>query len=173
MTVEQARKSVVIGSISRAMRIGKLLSDCAGMPVVAAVRRLAAQTGGICLMEGKISSVSPVQTSASSTFAANQRFTAVMDGINNDDGRCLRVEVGHEYLAILEDGEVKATTPDIITLFDVYSGDVVSTDSLRYGQRVVVLALPCPELWRQPAGIELVGPRAFGLDLDYHPLVVR
>ena len=89
---------------------------------------------------------------------------------DDDSGRCLRIEIGHEYLAILEDGEVRATTPDIITLFDVYSGHTVTTDSLRYGQRVVVLVMPCPELWLQPAGLELAGPRAFGLDLDYHPL---
>jgi hypothetical protein len=44
---------------------------------------------------------------------------------------------------------------------------------LRYGQRVVVLAMPCPDVWHQPAGLELVGPRAFGLDLDYHPLVTH
>nr|WP_042194678.1 DUF917 domain-containing protein [Kibdelosporangium sp. MJ126-NF4] len=172
MTVEQARHSVVLGSISRALRIGKVIADCAGAPVVTAVRRVAAEFGGACLMEGKVSMVSPLRTSAASRFAANLRSTALLDGINNDDGRCLRVEVGHEYLAILEDGEVRATTPDIITLFDVYSGDVVSTDSLRYGQRVVVLAMPCPEVWLQPAGLELVGPRAFGLDLDYHPLDV-
>jgi DUF917 family protein len=122
-------------------------------------------------MEGKISTVTSLQ--GKSAFAANLRTSILLDGINDDRGRCLRVEAGHEFLAVLEDGEVRATTPDIITLFDVYSGDTVSTDSLRYGQRVVVLALPCPELWLQPAGLELVGPRAFGLDLDYHPLVAR
>jgi DUF917 family protein len=171
MTVEQARKSVVLGSLSRALRIGGVLAECAGAPTVTAVARVAQEFGGVCLMEGKVSTVTPIQGKAS--FAANLRSTALLDGINNDSGRCLRLEAGHEYLAILEDGEVRATTPDIITLFDVYSGDTVSTDSLRYGQRVVVLALPCPELWLQPAGLELVGPRAFGLDLDYHPLVTE
>lgn len=170
MTVDQARGSVVTGSISRALKIGRVLAECAGSPVVTAVRRLAAEFGGVCLMEGKVGTVTPQRASAASKFAANLRSTALLDGINSDDGRCLRVEAGHEYLAILEDGEVRATTPDIITLFDVYSGDVVSTDSLGYGQRVVVLALPCPEVWLQPAGLRLVGPRAFGLDLDYHPL---
>ncbi|MET0236288.1 MAG: DUF917 domain-containing protein [Kibdelosporangium sp.] len=171
MTVEQARVSVVTGSVSRALRIGKVLSEYAGAPTSAAVRRIAAEFGGVCLMEGKVSMVSPVRTTFSTTFAANLRSTALLDGINDDTGRCLRVEAGHEYLAILEDGEVRATTPDIITLFDVYTGEPVTTDSLRYGQRVVVLAMPCPDVWRQPAGLELVGPRAFGLDLDYHPLV--
>jgi DUF917 family protein len=169
MTVEQARTSVVLGSISRAVRIGGVLAECAGMPTVTAVARLAERFGGVCLMEGKVSTVTAMQGKA--TFAANLRSSVLLDGINGDRGRCLRVEAGHEFLAVLEDGDVRATTPDIITLFDVYSGNTVSTDSLRYGQRVVVLALPCPEVWRQPAGLELVGPRAFGLDLDYHPLV--
>lgn len=169
MTVEQARESVVIGSISRALRIGGVLSECADAPTATAVARVAAEFGGVCLMEGKVSVVTPVRGKAS--FAANLRSTALLDGINGDSGRCLRIEAGHEYLAVLEDGEVRATTPDIITLFDVYSGAPVSTDTLAYGQRVVVLAMPCPELWLQPAGLALVGPRAFGLDLDYHPLV--
>ncbi|MET0133682.1 MAG: DUF917 domain-containing protein [Kibdelosporangium sp.] len=169
MTVEQARSSVVLGSISRALRIGQVLLDCGDAPTATAVARVAAEFGGVCLLEGKVSVVTPVRGKAS--FAANLRSTALLDGINADNGRCLRVEAGHEYIAILEDGEVRATTPDIITLFDVYSGNTVSTDNLRYGQRVVVLAMPCPDLWRQPAGLELVGPRAFGLDLDYHPLV--
>lgn len=171
MTVEQARTSVVLGSISRALRIGKVLAEYACAPTSTAVRRIAEEFGGVCLMEGKVSMVSPVQAGLASTFAENLRSTALLDGINDDSGRCLRVEIGHEYLAILEDGEVRATTPDIITLFDVYSGNTVTTDSLRYGQRVVVLAMPCPDVWHQPAGLELVGPRAFGLDLDYHPLV--
>jgi DUF917 family protein len=169
MTVELARTSVVLGSISRAVRIGSVLADCAGAPTVTAVAKVAEEFGGVCLMEGKVSSVTAMPGKA--TFAANLRSSILLDGINDDSGRCLRVEAGHEFLAVLEDGEVRATTPDIITLFDVYSGNTVSTDSLRYGQRVVVLALPCPELWLQPAGLELVGPRAFGLDLDYHPLV--
>lgn len=171
MPVEQARKSVVLGSISRAARIGNVLAGCAGAPTAAAVAKVAEEFGGVCLMEGKVSAVARVQ--GKPTFAANLRSTALLDGINDDRGRCLRLEAGHEFLAVLEDGEVRATTPDIITLFDVYSGDTVSTDTLRYGQRVVVLALPCPDLWLEPAGLELVGPRAFGLDLDYHPLVTR
>ena len=47
------------------------------------------------------------------------------------------------------------------------SGDGIGTDVLRYGQRVSVLALPGPEIFRTQAGLDAVGPRAFGFDLDY------
>ena len=40
---------------------------------------------------------------------------------------------------------------------------------MRYGIRVVALAYPCSEQWRTSKGLELVGPRYFGYDLDFQP----
>ena len=58
-------------------------------------------------------------------------------------------------------------TPDLICVVDTVSGDGIGTDVLRYGQRVSVLALPGPEIFRTEEGLDAVGPRAFGFDLDY------
>ena len=45
----------------------------------------------------------------------------------------------------------------------------VTTDALKYGKRVMVVGLKCFHLWRTEKGIELVGPRYFGVDTDYIP----
>ena len=45
--------------------------------------------------------------------------------------------------------------------------EVPCTELLRYGQRVTVIALPAPPILLTPKGIEHVGPRAFGYDLDF------
>ena len=45
----------------------------------------------------------------------------------------------------------------------------VTTESLKYGKRVIMLVLPCDPVWRTQAGIDLAGPRWFGYDLDYIP----
>ena len=58
-------------------------------------------------------------------------------------------------------------TPDIICLMDVESGEAVGTETLRYGQRIAVVALPVPAILTTQRGLELVGPRAFGYDFDY------
>ena len=42
-----------------------------------------------------------------------------------------------------------------------------------YGKRVLVVGLPCYHLWRTEKGIELVGPRYFGLNTDYVPVEER
>ena len=44
---------------------------------------------------------------------------------------------------------------------------------LKYGKRVMVVGLECFDMWRTPAGIDLVGPRYFGIDADYVPVEER
>jgi DUF917 family protein len=53
-------------------------------------------------------------------------------------------------------------------VLDHESGEPVTTEGLRYGQRVRVIAAPADERWHSPEAIELVGPRYFGYDLDPH-----
>ena len=59
-------------------------------------------------------------------------------------------------------------TPDLICVLDTVSGDAIGTETLRYGQRVTVIALPAPP---DPAHARRAsstsGPRAFGYDLDF------
>lgn len=174
MTAGEAAGSVVAGSISRATGIGRVLDECAtaGTSTTAAVERLAEEFGGIRLAECRVTGVHTVRAAATASMLNNARRTVLLEGVNGDEGRWLRLEAGHEFHAVLEDGELRATVPDIITVFDVHSGEPVLVKDLRYGMRVVVLALPCPPMWREPRALELVGPRAFGLAIDYVPLAV-
>ena len=50
------------------------------------------------------------------------------------------------------------------------SGKIASPEALAYGQRLDVIAMPCAPEWHQDGMLEVVGPRAFGYDLDYVPL---
>ena len=60
--------------------------------------------------------------------------------------------------------------PDLITLLDANTGAPVTAEMVKYGLAINVLGLPCAPIWRTPAALDLVGPRYFGLDLDYRPL---
>ena len=42
-----------------------------------------------------------------------------------------------------------------------------SSRLLRYGQRVSVVVLRAPDILKTEKGLELVGPRAFGYDLEF------
>lgn len=162
MTVTEARAAAVRGSVSLAVRIGRALASAPEDPVEALVH----EVGGVRLLEGK---VSDVERRVTGGFV---RGSAQIEGLRGDAGRLLRLELQNENLVALDGGVVVASVPDIISVVDTQTGDAVSTELLRYGQRVSVIAFPCDPVWRSPGGLRLAGPRAFGYDFDYVPVEV-
>ncbi|CAA9543937.1 MAG: Conservative hypothetical protein probably involved in hydantoin, pyrimidine utilization [uncultured Thermoleophilia bacterium] len=161
MPVGEARGAVIEGSISRAVAIGRAVSDSAD-PLGALVEAV----GAVRLIEGRVVDVERRTTGG---FA---RGTVVVDGTGEDRGRALRIEIQNENLVAFDDGAVRACVPDLITVVDAVTADAIATEMLRYGQRVAVVAFPCDPLWRTARGIETAGPRAFGYDFDYVPIEV-
>ncbi len=160
MTVAQAKEATVVGSVSRAMEVGRLLLEAADDPIAA----LCASVDGYALIEGKIVDVERQTTEGFS------RGSVTIEGTGGHNGRFLRLEFQNENLVAMEDGRVVASVPDIITAVDVHTARPIVTEQLRYGQRVSVIALPCDPIWRSPEAIELVGPRVFSYDIDYVPV---
>ena len=97
----------------------------------------------------------------------------VLEGIGNDKGHQARIVFQNENLCAQVDDRIVATVPDLICLVDAETFIPVTTDALKYGKRVLAVGLKCFEMWRSEAGLELVGPRYFGLDTDYIPLEER
>jgi DUF917 family protein len=85
--------------------------------------------------------------------------------VSGDDGD-LVLHFQNEHLMAVRAGEPLVTTPDLIIVLDQDTGEPVTTEALRFGHRVRVLAAPADERWHSPEGIELVGPRYFGYDTD-------
>ncbi|RVT93473.1 DUF917 domain-containing protein [Sphingomonas crocodyli] len=116
---------------------------------------------GKLLFRGK---VADVQRQATEGFL---RGTTRVEGIGDDRGAVFDVAFQNEFAVGWRDGKIVVTTPDLICLLDTESGEAIGTESLRYGQRVSVVALPASPVLRTPKGIAHVGPRAFGHDTDY------
>ena len=62
------------------------------------------------------------------------------------------------------------TTPDLICIVTEEEGEPVTTEVLRYGTRVAVIAVPAPAQLKSRIALEVVGPRAFGYDVEFRPL---
>ena len=82
----------------------------------------------------------------------------------------MTVSFQNENLVAKLDGHIVASVPDLITILDADSGEAITTERLRYGNRTILLGLPCDGKWRTPAGVALGGPRHFGYDFDYVPI---
>ena len=90
------------------------------------------------------------------------RGEATIDGFDAFAGDRASVHIQNEFLVFSRNGVVEVVVPDLIVIVDVDSGEAISTELLRYGQRVAVLALPSHELLRTPEALEVVGPKGFG-----------
>jgi DUF917 family protein len=67
--------------------------------------------------------------------------------------------------------DVLAIVPDLIAVIDAQNGEAIGTPEYRYGLLVSVVGITASERWTSAKGIEIGGPKAFGLDhLEYKPL---
>ncbi len=91
-------------------------------------------------------------------------------GIKVGPRRLLEIEFQNEFLIARVDGEVAVTTPDLICIVTEEEGEPVTTEVLRYGTRVAVIAVPAPPQLKTAAALAVVGPAAFGYDAPFRPL---
>ncbi len=131
-TVDHVRGAIIEGSVSLALRIGRSVENAAD-PVAALVEAVDA----VRLIEGKVIDVER------RTAGGFVRGSVVVEGYGADVGRLVRIEIQNENLVAIEDGQVLASVPDLITVVDSQTADAVATEVVRYGQRVVVIAFAC------------------------------
>jgi DUF917 family protein len=82
----------------------------------------------------------------------------------------LEIRFQNENLIALRDGAVVAIVPDLICVVDSESAEPITTEGLRYGQRVRVLGISTPEMMRTPAALAAFGPSAFGIEEAFVPV---
>jgi len=97
------------------------------------------------------------------------RGTVVLEHVT-DAGRIMRIEIQNENLVAFDGDECVVMVPDLICLIDHETAKPVLTEALAYGQRLDVVAMPCAPEWHQEGMLDVVGPKAFGYDLEYVPL---
>ena len=65
-------------------------------------------------------------------------------------------------------GPPQALDKDVVAApASVHAGEAFGTETIGYGRRVSVIALPAPPVFLTAKGLDHVGPRAFGYDLDF------
>ena len=117
---------------------------------------------GIIVFTGKVIDIDRRTTEG---FA---RGTVVLEHLD-DHSRQMQIEIQNENLIAFENGEPIITVPDLVCMVDHETAEPITTEALTYGQRLDVIGLPCAPEWHQPGMLDVVGPRAFGYDVDYVP----
>ena len=161
--VERLREVAILGSVSRAEAVGREMR-LARERKTAVIDAVLEVTGGLPLFTGKVVDLDRQTRRGWSLGQAH------IEGAGEHRGTRMTIRFQNENLIAAVDDEVVAMAPDLITVVEQDQGTAITTEHLRYGLRVAVIAIPCDERWRTPAGIALGGPRHFGYDLDYVPV---
>jgi hypothetical protein len=75
-----------------------------------------------------------------------------------------RIDLQNEFLVFRRNDIVEVCVPDLVVVLDSDTGLPITTEMLRYGQRIAVLGLPAHKLMRSAEALRVVGPAAFGYD---------
>jgi DUF917 family protein len=161
MSGAQVRESLIPGTLSLAEELGRIVRRGDGIDGVLARLR------GYRLFAGKVADVER------RTVGGFARGEARLEGLDADAGSELSIRFQNEHLVAVRDGSVVATVPDLIIVLDADTGEPITTEELRYGFRVAVVAAPCDARWRTEVGLGIVGPRYFGYDVEYVPIEER
>jgi uncharacterized protein len=87
-----------------------------------------------------------------------------LQGFGDFEGESGRIDLQNEFLVFRRNDLVEVCTPDLVVVLDSDTGLPITTEMLRYGQRIAVLGLPAHPLMRSPQALDVVGPSAFGFD---------
>ena len=90
--------------------------------------------------------------------------------IADQDGENLEIEFQNEFLAARQGHRLRAIVPDLICILDTEMAQPITTERLRYGQRVTVMAVSAPPIMRTDEALAVFGPAGFGMDEEFVPV---
>ena len=164
MKGEFVKRAAIPGTVTQAYELGKAVLDANRNhqdPIAAVVN----QEGGRLLMTAKIVDL---ERHLKGGFAVGH---LALEGFGDFAGDTGRIDVQNEFLIFARNGKVEVCVPDLVVVLDVDTGHPITTEMLRYGQRIAVLGLPCHELLRSPEALAVVGPAAFGYpEITFNPM---
>ena len=159
-TGREVREHGILGSVTRAIGIGRLLGE-ARRSHADPVGSLLEAEGGLELFRGKVVDV------RRRTMEGFLRGDTSIDGLDGYRGERFDLAFQNEFSVGRRNGDVVITVPDLICVLDSLSGEAIGTETLRYGQRVTVIAMPSPPVFLSPKGLQHAGPAAFGFEIPF------
>lgn len=166
ITVGDLKEAAVLGTVSYAESIGRAIRE-AHDAHIDPIEAVLSATQGFQLFQGRIIDV---ERRIERGWALGD---VTIEGVDDYADSSMTVQFQNEHLVAIRDGDILASVPDLIAILDSERGTPITTEELRYGFRVTVIAMPSDEKWRTPAGIELGGPRHFRYDIDFVPVEER
>jgi len=164
----EVRDMFVRDTLSRSLQIGRAgrLARNSGRNVAEA---MSAAAGGWVLFTGTVDR-SERDDREAYMFSYG---THVIEGTGDHTGHTLRVWYKNEHHLSWIDGQPYVSSPDCLAIVDLDQSEALPNGAVQSGQHVALIGWPANAAHRTDRGIEVLGPRHFGFDIDFVPIEER
>jgi DUF917 family protein len=172
MTGAEVKRTAVPRTISMALALGRAIREAREQKrsPFDAIAETLSTTLYSHVRELFVGKVTDVERRTTEGFAKGRATISALDPASAD---ALEISFQNENLIARRGDDVVAIVPDLICVVDIESGEPITTEGLRYGQRVRVLGISTPDMMRTPDALRAFGPSAFGLDEPFVPVESR
>lgn len=168
MTGADVRRTAIPRTLSMALALGRAIRIAREehRAPFAALADALSTTLYSHVRELHVGKVVDVERRTTEGFARGRAVIEAVDG----SGEPVVIAFQNENLTAYRGEELLAIVPDLICIVDHETAEPITTEGLRYGQRVRVLGISTPDLMRTPEALDTFGPSAFGLSESFVPV---
>jgi uncharacterized protein len=158
----EMKQIVVRDSLSKCLAMGRAIRaarEGGHDPVDAAAR----EGSGWVLFRGRVTATEWDESQAYMYGIGTNRI----EGAGPFQGHQFAIWYKNENHITWKDGRPFVTSPDIIAVLDAADGEPLTNADVVEGRNVAVIGMPAIDGYRSAKGLEVLGPRHFGFDMDY------
>ncbi|WP_207799301.1 DUF917 domain-containing protein [Candidatus Cryosericum septentrionale] len=163
MSGKEAKETIISGTVSKCLEVGAFIrkSRESGQKVL---DPLVNEVGGWLLFKGIVS--------AKETEDKDGYYwgTHTLNGVDEFSGQTFKIWFKNENHISWKDDKPFVTSPDLIIVVDLDTGEPITNTNLKITDRVGVIGMKAKEMFRTSKGLAILGPRHFGFDWNYRPI---
>lgn len=164
MTGKEMKEVIVPGTMSKCLNLGRIIREARenNQDPVAAIVDF---TQGWQLFYGEV---------VKKDWESRDGYmygTHYLKGLGDFEGHEMSVWFQNENHIVKKDGKPFVTSPDAVALVEAETGEPKTNTDIAVGDLMAVVGMKGVEIFRTPAGLDLLGPKHFGFDdIDYVPI---
>ncbi len=157
------KRVVIPGTLTKCLEIGRSIRESreAGRDPV---REIIKELDGWLLFEGEVSK---------KEWEDKEGYywgTHTITGLDDFKEVEFKIWFKNENHVSWLNGKPYVTSPDMLIVVNRETGEPLANFDIAEGQHVAVIGLRAVEQFRSPKGIDILGPRHFGYEIDYTPI---
>lgn len=157
------KRVVIPGTLTKCLEIGRSIRESreAGRDPV---REIIKELDGWLLFEGEVSK---------KEWEDKEGYywgTHTITGLDDFKEVEFKIWFKNENHVSWLNGKPYVTSPDMLIVVNRETGEPLANFDIAEGQHVAVIGLRAIEQFRSPKGIDILGPRHFGYEIDYTPI---